>query len=79
MESAVLRLHCPDQKGLVARVSGFVYKHGGNIIAVHQHVEDMRRLGRDVEKQVLARAVNAHIEDKIMFYNNRTIVFDSLY
>jgi len=69
LESAVLRLHCPDQKGLVARVSGFVYKHGGNILPVHQHVE----------KQVLARAVNAHIEDKIMFYNNRTIVFDSLY
>jgi formyltetrahydrofolate deformylase len=46
----------------------------------HSHsAEDMRRLGRDVEKQVLARAVNAHIEDKIMFYNNRTIVFDSLY
>jgi formyltetrahydrofolate deformylase len=41
MESAVLRLHCPDQKGLVARVSAFVYKHGGNILAVHQHVEDL--------------------------------------
>ncbi len=43
----------------------------------HSHsAEDMLRLGRDVEKQVLARAVKAHIEDKIMVYNNRTIVFD---
>jgi len=43
----------------------------------HSHsAEDMLRMGRDVEKQVLARAVKAHIEDKIMVYNNRTIVFD---
>lgn len=43
----------------------------------HTHsVEDMVAIGRDVEKIALAKAVRAHLEDKIMVYRNRTIVFD---
>jgi len=42
----------------------------------HSHrVKDMLRMGRDIEKQVLATAVKSHIEERIMVYNNRTIVF----
>jgi len=42
----------------------------------HSHsVIDMQTLGRDIEKQVLAKAVRAHAEDRIMVYKNRTIVF----
>ena len=32
--------------------------------------------GRDIEKQVFAEAVKAFIEDKIILFNNRTIIFD---
>ena len=32
--------------------------------------------GREVEKNVLYRAVKAHLEHKIIVYNNKTIVFD---
>jgi len=43
----------------------------------HSHsVTDLLVLGRDIEKQVLARAVRAHIEDRIMVYQNRTFILD---
>ena len=35
--SAVLLIDCPDQKGLVARVSGLLYEHGANILHADQH------------------------------------------
>jgi formyltetrahydrofolate deformylase len=39
-------------------------------------VEDMIRLGREVERRVLARAVRWHLEDRILVHNNRTVVFE---
>ncbi|MBM2812806.1 MAG: formyltetrahydrofolate deformylase [Chloroflexi bacterium] len=39
-------------------------------------VEDLIRKGRDVERMVLARAVRAHAEDRVIVYGNRTVVFD---
>ena len=38
-------------------------------------VEDLKELGRDVEKTVLGRAVKWHLEDRIIVFENRTIVF----
>jgi len=37
--------------------------------------EEMVRLGRDVERLVLARAVTAHAEDRVFLCGNRTVVF----
>ncbi len=37
--------------------------------------EDLVRLGKDVEKTVLARGVRAHLEDRILVYGNKTVVF----
>jgi formyltetrahydrofolate deformylase len=39
-------------------------------------IEDLLRKGRDVERVVLARAVRWHLEDRILVYGNKTIVFD---
>ncbi len=36
-DRAVLLIDCPDQKGLVARVSGLLYKQGANILHADQH------------------------------------------
>ena len=36
-DSAVLLIDCPDQKGLVARVSSLLYRHGANILHADQH------------------------------------------
>ena len=39
-------------------------------------VADLRRKGRDLEVTVLARAVRAHVEHRILVYGHRTVVFD---
>jgi formyltetrahydrofolate deformylase len=39
-------------------------------------VEDLVRKGRDLEKVVLARAVRSHLDDRILVYGNKTVVFD---
>lgn len=39
-------------------------------------VEDMIRKGRDLEKIVLSRAVRWHLENKILIYNNKTVIFE---
>jgi formyltetrahydrofolate deformylase len=38
-------------------------------------VDDLVRKGRDVERSVLARAVQWHLEDRVMVCHNRTVVF----
>jgi len=37
--TAVLLISCPDQKGLVAEVSSFIYRYGGNIVHAEQHID----------------------------------------
>lgn len=37
--------------------------------------EDLIRKGRDVERRVLAEAVRLHTEDRVLVYENKTIVF----
>lgn len=42
----------------------------------HRHtVEDLMRLGADVERVVLSRAVLWHCEDRVIRYGNQTVVF----
>ncbi len=37
--------------------------------------ESLVRIGRDVERAVLARAVQAHVEDRVLVHGNKTVVF----
>ncbi|MEE8369819.1 MAG: formyltetrahydrofolate deformylase [Dehalococcoidia bacterium] len=39
-------------------------------------VADLVRKGRDLEKVVLARAVNLHLRNRVIVYGNKTVVFD---
>lgn len=39
-------------------------------------VTDLIRKGRDLERMVLSSAVRAHLEDRILVYANKTVVFD---
>lgn len=42
----------------------------------HRHnVEELRRIGRHVERRVLAQAVAWHLEDRILVHQNKTVVF----
>ncbi|MDO4449954.1 MAG: formyltetrahydrofolate deformylase [Moraxella sp.] len=38
-------------------------------------VEQLRELGRDIEREVLSRAVKWHLEDRIILDGNKTVVF----
>lgn len=38
-------------------------------------VEDLMRIGRDIERTVLARALRWHLEDRVLLNGNRTVVF----
>ena len=38
-------------------------------------VADLVRIGRRVERDVLARAVSWHLEDRVLVYGNKTVVF----
>lgn len=39
-------------------------------------IQDLIRKGRDLEKLVLARAVRAHLDDRVWVCGNKTVVFD---
>ncbi len=39
-------------------------------------IQDMARKGRDLETTVLARAVRAHLTDRVLVYGHKTVVFE---
>ncbi len=39
-------------------------------------VADLIRKGKDLERLVLARAVRLHLQNRVLVYNNRTVVFE---
>src|SRR5215470_4899694 len=45
-------------------------------ISHRDSVEDLIQKGRDLEKVVLSRAVRWHIENRVLLYGNKTVVFD---
>jgi formyltetrahydrofolate deformylase len=43
----------------------------------HRHnVDDLVRIGRDLEKRVLAQAVRWHLDNRVLAYGRKTVVFD---
>jgi formyltetrahydrofolate deformylase len=44
-------------------------------VSHRESVADLTRLGEDIERTVLARAVALHLEDRTLIYENKTIVF----
>ena len=39
-------------------------------------IEEMMRLGKDVENTVLARGLRYHLEDRVLVHGNKTILFN---
>jgi formyltetrahydrofolate deformylase len=39
MSNAILRVRCADRTGIIAALSDFVFRHGGNIVDLDQHSE----------------------------------------
>jgi formyltetrahydrofolate deformylase len=42
--TAVLLLSCPDRKGIVAALSDFVFRHGGDIVHAEQHTDELEEV-----------------------------------
>jgi len=38
--SAILLIHCPDRRGIVAGISAFLYAHGANILHADEHQDN---------------------------------------
>lgn len=45
-------------------------------ISHRDQVEDLKQKGKDLEKTVLSRALRWHLEDRILCYDNKTVIFD---
>ncbi|NQD81590.1 formyltetrahydrofolate deformylase, partial [Pseudomonas sp. CrR14] len=45
-------------------------------VSHRESIEEMVRLGKDVEKMVLSRGLRYHLEDRVLVHNNKTVVFD---
>ena len=57
-KSAILLIHCPDQKGIVISITEFIFKNGGNILYLDQHV--------DTERQVFFMRIEWDLQDFII-------------
>jgi formyltetrahydrofolate deformylase len=44
-------------------------------VSHRESAERLAQIGRDIERTVLARAVRWHLEDRVLVYGNRTVVF----
>ncbi len=45
-------------------------------ISHHNSVEETVRLGKDVERSVLARGLRYHLEDRVLVHENKTVIFN---
>jgi len=44
-------------------------------VSHRESVEELESIGRDIERVVLARAVDRHLRDRVLVHENRTVVF----
>ncbi len=54
---------------------GPIIEQGVERISHRDTLDDLVAKGRDVEKMVLSRAVRWHIENRILLYKNKTVIF----
>ncbi|TDF96244.1 formyltetrahydrofolate deformylase [Paenibacillus piri] len=45
-------------------------------VSHRDNVNDLKRIGRHIERIVLARAVSWHVEDRVIVHGNKTVVFN---
>jgi formyltetrahydrofolate deformylase len=55
---------------------GPIIEQGVTRISHRDSLDDLVEKGRDLEKVVLSRAVRWHIENRILLYNNKTVIFE---
>ena len=68
--TAILLIHCPDNKGIVSTVSEFIFKNSGNITFLAQHV--------DMERQVFFMRIEWELDGFIIPDEKIGEYFDTL-
>jgi len=66
MKTTIL-INCPDQKGIICAVTGFIHSQGGNIIYLDQHV--------DKQAGVFFMRLESDFSDEIKSLENFKLVF----
>ena len=54
---------------------GPIIEQGVMPVSHRDTVEDLARKGRELERNVLSNAVRCHLEDRVLVYDNKTVVF----
>lgn len=55
--------------------AGPIIEQGVERVDHRDSLDDLKRIGRSIEREVLARAVTWHVEDRILVDGNKTVVF----
>ncbi|MBG9790104.1 MULTISPECIES: formyltetrahydrofolate deformylase [Brevibacillus] len=55
--------------------AGPIIEQGVERVTHRDDVDDLKRLGKQIERTVLARAVHWHLEDRVLVHQNKTVVF----
>ena len=58
MSTAIMLIHCPDEKGIILSVTDFISKNNGNIVDLDQHV--------DIELKIFFMRVEWTLDDFII-------------
>ncbi|HET7616006.1 MAG TPA: formyltetrahydrofolate deformylase [Bacillales bacterium] len=54
---------------------GPIIAQGVKEVNHRNHVDELKRIGRTIERDVLATAVSLHLEDRVIVHGNKTVVF----
>jgi formyltetrahydrofolate deformylase len=65
MKSIVLLVSCPDQPGIVARVTDLLFKSGFNVLSLEQHVEEGRLFFMRISAEIVRPKQAADFEKKL--------------
>lgn len=55
---------------------GPIIEQGVTRCSHRNSVDDLIRKGRDLEKSVLAQAIRWHLQDRVLVYGNKTVIFE---
>jgi formyltetrahydrofolate deformylase len=55
---------------------GPIIEQGIERVSHRDQVEDLVKKGKELERVVLSRAVNWHLDSRVLSYGNKTIIFD---
>ena len=68
---AILLIHCEDRPGIIAAVTNYILKHGGNILDLDQHTDSVKqrfymRVSWDLQKfDVPEENIETHFEEEL--------------